>query len=228
MNTPLLPDLNTEFKPLAVWRAYVPLALRTEPKLKDLQLWWGVQTDTLGIAQHVVDVHGGDNVAQAWTRMLHATVGLSTETFELQDCSSEENFLEECGDVAWYAAQAFVALELLAPLHSQELVWCTEDLQARPIMAAYELIKSLKSFVQDAKRVVFYRRADLLPRLSSKLIDILLCLNVVGEQNAQVRDFEGLLESNVSKLQKRYPEGYSDWHARAREDKAPGDDDVDA
>jgi hypothetical protein len=35
------------------------------------------------------------------------------------------------------------------------------------------------------------------------------------------------LESNLIKLKKRYPDGYSDWHARVREDKKPGEDDVD-
>jgi hypothetical protein len=209
------PEINADFKPLAVWRAYVPLALRTEPKLETIQKWWGVTTAS------------NTEEAQAWLRLNHATVGMATEADEMCKCATEEHWIEECGDAAWYAAQAFAALEVLAKVHAQPLVWQNDDLNEFAVPATHQLIGSLRSFVQDAKRLMFYQQADRVPRLSSRLTDIILGLHTVGSQNVQVQDFEGLLESNLIKLKKRYPDGYSDWHARVREDKKPGEDDVD-
>lgn len=209
---------------LKTFQAYVPLALRTEPDFVKLCSYWGFNHD----GEPIVGDMGAVERIQAFVRLHHATIGLATEGNELDSAITEEHRLEEGGDIGWYTAQAFAAIEALMASSEEfantlrgEIMFVLEKVEA-----PWDLKACVFAFVQDAKRFIFYQRADKLFSLVQHIAGILVALNNLATSSTQVDDLEHLLETNIAKLQKRYPDGYSDWHAKERADKDKETDDV--
>lgn len=136
------------------------------------------------------------------TRLLHASIGLVTETDELKNYSSFTNWVEEIGDCFWYLAIAADELDwnptLRVKLPSPEVQPTVGDLLAAMSTAAAELLDQLK-------KQVFYGKA--LDKLL--VIDQLnVYWDTVGQLLSQSEDLtlEKVWEANLKKLAKRYPD----------------------
>lgn len=145
----------------------------------------------------------------------HAALGLASEFFEVAGANSPDEQKEEIGDCAWYMALACHALN--ANFH---------DLFQSPLpeFEAEVPINALKNFLSEVKGLVVYnrilddgRRQSLLEDLE-KFAYVLRAFEVDSE--CPIGD---VLEHNIQKLRRRFPDAYSHELADARLDKG-GDD----
>lgn len=145
-------------------------------------------------------------------RLLHGIIGIAGEVGELEEHTSRENFIEECGDILWYTSITLDSLNLTF-----------KDLQL-PETASTSLINSsisetASTVVDIFKRHSFYSQPlnqEGLVSSLSKLIQIL--------QSKLVFVYEATLEEamqgNYEKLnKKRYKNGFSTQAAAERADK---------
>ena len=176
----------------------------------------------------------GQMVAALFKRMgsreaslLHAAIGISSETAELLVADSIENIVEELGDMEFYIEAGYqvlggrrsaladeLVLEAADPAHHQVLGTVTI---AMSTTAGRLLDLAKKGWVynkpldDNAKRAVRYE----LMRLECMMEQL---LDMVGVRRPDV------LRTNQTKLGKRYPQGvYTDQAAQVRADKADGE-----
>ena len=141
----------------------------------------------------------------------HAALGLASEFFEVCAADGPDQQKEEIGDCAWYMALACHALN--ANFH---------DLFQSPLLDfdVETPIAALKDFISEVKGLVVYnrtlddeRRQDMLEDLE-KFAYTLRCFEV--DSDTPIVD---VLEQNIAKLRKRFPDAYSHELADARIDK---------
>jgi NTP pyrophosphatase (non-canonical NTP hydrolase) len=146
----------------------------------------------------------------------HAALGIASEIFELVvaiNRDDEPNVREEAGDVLWYVALACDTLGIqfadLAEMSKAD----DPDL----------FVASAASFVSDVKRVWVYGKdiGPLAIRMEEALLRIIRgIVDIIAEGGQALED---VLTANIAKLQARYPDKYSDYHAEARADKGGKD-----
>jgi NTP pyrophosphatase (non-canonical NTP hydrolase) len=157
---------------------YIPLAIRTESPRS-----FGLPTQT--------------------TRLFHAAVGICTEVAELVAHNGQLNLREELGDVAWYLAIAYNALEIQIPD-------CF-----RPVSSGYrpfgllqkDLVVESGELIDLFKKHVFYGKPLDPQDVRDHLIKILGLL--IDTCDSVHEEFEVVLEANVRKLTARYPEQFT-------------------
>lgn len=147
-------------------------------------------------------------------RLLHAAMGICTEVGELLELESVEQMMEELGDLLWYVALGLDALG--ADFDGVEPL----EVSIRGETPAESLIILGTDLLDLVKKQIFYgREFD-----AQVAIDLLYGLQVVisaglkyGESDWTMDD---LIEANVKKLMKRYPEKFSEAAANERDVKA--------
>ena len=156
-------------------RQYLPLAMRTEATAAESPLQ---------------------------RRLLHAAIGLSTESAELLDSTSPTNMLEELGDLCWYCAIIYNALGL-NPDHDVEIREYSSTTHIRILVAQSGII------LDFMKKVEFYG-ADLdkyrgeIEALTHCIISHVAALAVQMDST-----LSNVLEANVRKLAVRYPSRFT-------------------
>jgi NTP pyrophosphatase (non-canonical NTP hydrolase) len=150
------------------------------------------------------------------SRLVHAALGVLTESVELRKHADVINLKEELGDVCWYVAismdelglnnaDGIKAIGLEAELATMNPP--SEFLMMHAIFASSDL-------VDMAKKHMFYNRTlnhgDFIENLSTIIEAIRLICNAHGILLSDV------LESNIRKLRTRYPEKFTDEKAIVR------------
>lgn len=157
---------------------YIPLAIRTEsPKETGL--------------------------SRKHTRLLHAAIGVATETAELVQADTDQNQVEELGDAAWYLAAATDAIG------AQSLTISSGGRENR--VRAKELSRELHilsgDFLDQMKKLVFYGKEPNEANLTMTVFN--LWQTVANLSAAKGHDFGIVLEANIRKLRIRYPEKFT-------------------
>lgn len=146
---------------------------------------------------------------------VHAAVGLLGELIELQHANSREHLIEELGDVRFYWVQMGILLEeagVVSPFSNPPR---SEYLSIPDCLDC--LIDDANMLLDQGKKMWVYNKNPDLQLLSTfhqevgNLLDEFATLIDVTDHTLEV--------TNMEKLKKRYPQGYTDQAAQARADK---------
>lgn len=196
------------------WTTYRILANVTESKPK---LWSAESTNNL--------------------RLVHMAIGIVTELDELFPREEmlgvmQDNWTEEVGDLMWYIAcmhtilleSGFNAWELEADL--DELLGLIPDESALPYNTRIITLRGTQGLatelLDDTKKMLAYGNGSLTSttalNIVSKASDIaracfIYALNSVPNPTSLIK----ILEANINKLSKRYPEGFNPTDAVNRQ-----------
>lgn len=170
-------------------------------------------------------------------RLLHAAIGFASEVFELEfEATTQEDFLEEIGDVCWYGALALDALGYTAGtqhdalLHDHMLRRYVQDI---PQMSSPYSLRMLRyytgMFAGMAKAYAFYDRIEYRdgtePAVNAFHLMAVCVLRMLQYLQATLAgwhkvSFNDILDANIEKLQKkRYKQGFTEEAANERADK---------
>jgi hypothetical protein len=147
--------------------------------------------------------------------LLHAAVGIVGELIELADTEDADHSKEELGDIGFYICHWHLTLarwDILASSRKYD----PHEVDS-PWRACLHIAGDMLDF---AKKVKIYNK----PVLELPVAEAVDWLEDAYEELLAVSGFDrGDLEaSNVVKLEKRYPTGYTDAAAQARADKESG------
>ena len=150
----------------------------------------------------------------------HAALGLVTECFEVESAKSLHHISEELADVMWYVVLAAATFKMnVADLIHPEFETTQQWLDSGPEFNVQHK-KALGAFVTFVKRVHVYGKTPTPEMLADAVNDLrTLARWVAVLARIHGLDFELVLDNNIKKLRKRYPEAYSDAAAEARADK---------
>lgn len=156
-------------------------------------------------------------------RLLHAAMGLVTESAEIITSESDQHTVEELGDVMWYVTLGLDALGHSfeeVPILSEE-----EFLELVPGDAAIDSLVIVAADILDlVKKSVFYGREIKhetivsLFYLMKNIAHYGLLFSPDFENNPVILD--DVIEANVKKLRARFPEKFSEDAANNRDVKA--------
>lgn len=143
--------------------------------------------------------------------LLHAALGLMTETVELLDFKNHQNFLEELGDICWYVAVGANHLELT--------IGDLQDMSPRNRADDEDLIRGLvmdaSVIVDQLKKSIFYGRALDRTRVATLLAEILDTVDTLALEVGS--DLDEVMHLNIAKLQRRFKKGFTQVEANNRD-----------
>lgn len=131
-------------------------------------------------------------------RLLHAAMGLVTESSELMSSVSKENFVEELGDVLWYVAIACDVLEISL----DEAEESAGNFEFRPHLGVEDMILASSDIMDMLKKSTFYGKALHRHAVATRLGEILVVI-----ENLSDYPLGEIMASNLTKLHKRYSSG---------------------
>lgn len=155
---------------------------------------------------------------------LHAAIGIMGELVEFQSAVNRKNALEELGDTEFYLVH--MQLAVWDYLGEQQLLF---DRTENRVTNGWSINSSLDDAITSAgnlldcgKKMWVYNKppSQLLGDIQSNFRELVSDLNTIHEQMGTSCGV--LRANNEAKLRIRYPRGYTDQHAQARLDKAPG------
>lgn len=128
-------------------------------------------------------------------RLLHAAMGLVTETAEFAASTDDKNYVEEMGDILWYVAIACDVLEISLDEAEESVL----DFDPSPwgdnlIFCAAEILDMLK-------KSIFYGKPICLQKVAEQLGRILILITIEGDT-----PLDEVMAANIFKLEKRFPE----------------------
>lgn len=175
------------------WQEYTELAIRTE-SVPDNYF------SALAIPK--LSYHEQAEIDRRATRLLHAALGVCTETAELHDGHTLVNWVEEIGDILWYLAIA-----------DSTISWRIMDYTVDTTKPMLFYIGEIQDVL---KRHVFYG-ADLnIDRMGRAFEGILR--HCFDELENRGYDPEEAMVANIMKLEKRYPDKFFDAKAAIHRD----------
>lgn len=157
----------------------------------------------------------------------HATTGIVGEVLEFEDASTPEHRAEELGDWGFYMEHLRLALIKVAGVADGSFdLGRNSDLSRNfPITALLHNGRCIAGEMLDLtkKLWIYGKEAD-----EAVVVDLLARLRFVYNTWQQTCFLCGLspidvLAANQTKLEKRYPAGYTDAAAQARADKHQGE-----
>ena len=192
----------------ALWKAYRPNALATEPDARKLlEQWSGMEErpPTYSTRRAIQALHGG--------------LGLATELEEFRNADSPENTIEEIGDMCWYLVQIIEGLNIPIEEVAQEYLGERQEYDD----TEHDILIFGHDIVSDIKRIIFYNKQTVRERLVGNINNLLhLFDNCYYKEGV---DMVQILEWNSYKLRElRYKNGFSNQAAVDRLDK-PGEQD---
>lgn len=152
------------------------------------------------------------------TDIMHAAIGISGEVAELLAATSRENAVEELGDIEFYLEALKQQLLNNFP-YRRSASNMGSDVVSRPEQF---IIRVSGALLDLAKKSWVYKQEVNAEKMWVAVGDVERALRSVY-LIADITSTEAR-QSNMEKLQKRYPLGeYSDKAAQIRADKAPGE-----
>lgn len=183
------------------WQDYCKMASRTESIVKayflDMRPEVGFPVSEMEWEPHI-----------QITRLLHASLGLTTELKEFRDAQASldiKNQIEELGDLPWYLAVIYNLLPYGAQIEVTKYVEPKEGLDPEFYVA---------QIADIAKRVVFYGTDMHTPSkhypdgMLVALVDCVTKLLCWVDETARLLNINvvEVWEANIKKLEKRYPD----------------------
>lgn len=143
----------------------------------------------------------------------HAALGMVDEAYELYLATSEENALEELGDLCWFIALAGRALDvhpfhLEAGLHS-----ASKD--NGTLGAMVEFLGEHAAYIAGPAKKWLVAGKHPGEGIANRLARMVYLVRSIAEMYGWT--LEHVQEANIRKLATRYPEGFTDWHANNRD-----------
>ena len=146
-------------------------------------------------------------------RLLHAALGIACEVLEGDLAETEDNCVEELGDLFWY-----VCLYLhLRELDVSVLYEHTRNIIGKPTVDDEALKEAIEELLSLTKKHIFYNKEQDLSLAITKVFQMLIFF---VEQEGY--NLEKILQQNREKLcgnKGRYREGYTQEEALNRRDK---------
>lgn len=145
-------------------------------------------------------------------RLLHAAMGICTEVGELLELESDEHLIEEAGDLCWYIALGYDTLGLDWDVEEDVDVPMRGESPVETLMIfATELLDMIKKQIFYGRELDHQKAALTLKILRQTLnLGLDLC-------NEEIISIESVVEANIKKLMKRYPEKFSEAAANERD-----------
>jgi len=135
--------------------------------------------------------------------LLHSALGMTTEIIEVAMAPDEANLKEEMGDVMWYVA--------IGCHHFG--VTLTAAIEAAPDSDRGGL-EIVGDYVNHLKRLIFYGKPVPEQAMVGLLGELIVGLQeTCGEYSF---DFKAILEANIAKLRKRFPDKFTEGNALNR------------
>jgi len=199
----------------ALWEAYRPNALATEPNPEKLLVQWGMKPKDGPASPWITDPEL--DALHRTIQTLHGGLGLATELDEFLNAESPENALEEIGDACWYLVQILDGLQI----STEEATQLCKGEHVSNDDAPQDILAAGAAIVGDIKRIVFYNKQSVRERLIGNIAQLLYLFDN-WDSNFNMAQ---ILEWNSYKLRElRYKNGFSNEAAVARLDK-PGEQD---
>lgn len=159
-----------------------------------------------------IDKHSDDTI-----NMAHCAMGMAGEFLEMKFAGNPEELKKELGDFVFYLVGALRALKIPFPETLQ-----ADGIEIDPqvhMLNSMQMERALKDVVEITKKEFFFNMVPS-PDQSRQRRDALqfLMQGVASMTGLCKTNTEGLLDSNVTKLTKRYPTQYSDYAAAKRVD----------
>lgn len=157
--------------------------------------------------------------------MLHMAIGLARESVEFLQYNSDENFIEEAGDIEFFAQGMLTNRYDLGP------AWFSHDYMSHkfiPITNEIELYERLSAIVINAHEILETIKKWVIYNKPLQTGPIVMSLSAIHHLLESLYVYKGvtrvqILDANRAKLDKRYKDGYSDKAAQERADKAEGE-----
>lgn len=148
-------------------------------------------------------------------RTLHALHGLSAEIGEVMDATASEYFFDEVGDLCWFVAEFCDALgldmgDLETECNRRARIIRTQSV-ALDEKSAVQVIMMIISRIHGMFQKV-YQGHTLENRILKEEIKWLITEIML------LVDIERVMEGNIAKLRKRYPEGFAAERSLHREE----------
>ena len=167
------------------------------------------------------------------TRILHGVIGCCTEAGELLEAVRQSmfyegyldkvNLKEEVGDMLWYIGVILDACHLKFEVLTDK----NTTLQVNPLQQTLNTVIyhsvigcciESGNMLDVIKKSLFYSRELYISDIKYKLISIMWNIRIILEINQWT--LEEVMELNIAKLKKRYPEQFTSKHAIDRDLKA--------
>jgi len=176
-----------------------------------------------------------NNLGSRKKNLAHMGLGIGTEIMEYELIKlgdKSDTIVAELGDLSWFTASTMKLLNIKYVFNKYE--------EVRNIITYRTFIETAYKIADNIKKHFAYGipildRDKLLDRIYAKWLDhrgkkyikiealdyqlhiMVACIRHFASIN-QI-EFDHVLISNIEKLKKRYPKGYSDYHASERFDK---------
>lgn len=157
--------------------------------------------------------------------MLHMASALLGEIPELFDASSDEDVIEELGDVEFYLEGLYQAIQKFLDFSDAEMVKLTGSVVATKtkynmLNLRFEILNEVGRIYDVVKKVVVYNNT----KANLSLVEIVLQSSLPQLLQSFYTymdlDRKTVLAHNIEKLSKRYGDSYTDKAAEERKDKA--------
>lgn len=147
--------------------------------------------------------------------LVHCAMGLLGECVEYREARLPSHILEENGDLEFYYEHAYQSIQKAGILRTVPIG--RDEFRIIERDPEYWITHWSAEFHDFAKKAFIYNKPLETLDFSGCLVRIQLCLNVLANKIHMTR--EQIQGFNQSKLEERYPTGYSDAAAQARADK---------
>ena len=141
--------------------------------------------------------------------IIHSILGIYTEFVELVEglyINDEINIKEEIGDICWYVALGFSTLNINPKIFSE-------------IEVNFETVLSeILVWIDKVKRTLFYKEKFDIKKFEKFLQKVQFVTEIITNELFENEiSYSDILELNIKKLAKRYPDGFSEEKALKRD-----------
>lgn len=148
------------------------------------------------------------------TDMLHCAIGVASEVGELIEAIEKKDIVnigEEIADQMWYVSNLgnFIGLDMYS-----KFIFTKKPFYEERNFYVNRAVKLSSGLLDIFKKVVFYNKELDTTALAMMLFDIIQ--NLYDLCNVLQIDIEKLLDNNIGKLRKRFPEKFTEELAENR------------
>lgn len=143
-------------------------------------------------------------------RLMHAVIGFGGDLGELWDPEDDLNVVEEAGDLLWYLAEAFNALE------AEMEILPTTPLYNGADEAYDRLVFLYGEWCTEVERYIYYGKEFDKEKALEKMVELVTVIDTLLKYEQTT--LEDTMEANIEKLKKRFPDKFTE-EAAAEENR---------